>query len=80
MIFLCFFMMRGRRETMVSGFGCCGRDWRRAGDTDSASDILDKRYASGEIDQAEYEAKKKMINGQTGADKAGNKSNGGTER
>lgn len=80
MMFLCFFMMRGRRGTMMSGFGCCGRDWQRAGDTDSASDLLDKRYASGDIDQAEYEEKKRMINGPAVADKAGNKSNGGTVR
>ena len=30
MMILCFFMMRGRRGTMMSGFGCCGRDWQQA--------------------------------------------------
>ncbi len=80
MMLLCFFMMRGRRGTMMSGFDCCGRDWRRAKDTESSSDILDRRYASGEIDKAEYEEKKRMINSPAVADKAGNKPNGGTAK
>ena len=80
MMLLCFFMMRGRRGTMMSGFGCCGRDWQRAGDTKSASDILDRRYASGEIDKAEYEEKKRVMNGPVVADTAESKPNGGTAR
>jgi uncharacterized membrane protein len=61
MMILCFFMMRGRRGTMISSFGCCGRDWQQARGTQSARDILDGRYASGEIDKSEYEEKKKAI-------------------
>lgn len=61
MMILCFFMMRGRRGTMMSGFGCCGRDWQQHEGTQSARDILDRRYASGEIDQTEYEEKKRKL-------------------
>ncbi len=61
MMILCFFIMRRRRGTMMNGFGCCGRDWQQTRDMPSAKDILDRRYASGEIDQAEYEAKTKVL-------------------
>ena len=61
MMMLCFLMMRRRRGTMMSGFGCCGRYGQQTKDTSSAKDILDRRYASGEIDQAEYEAKQKVL-------------------
>ena len=55
MMFFCFFFMRG----------WCGR-WRRwpgpfQGPDESPRDILDKRYAKGEIDQQEYEEKKKIL-------------------
>ena len=59
MIVLCFFMMRGR---MMGG-----RDTQGAGDrmeaSDSAMEILDKRYALGEINKEEYEEKKRAITG-----------------
>lgn len=80
MMILCFFMMRGRRGTMMSGFGCCSRDWQRPGGPPSAGDILDRRYASGEIDQAEYEEKKRTLTGPAVADTDGNPSNEGAER
>ena len=64
MMTLCFFMMRGRRGTMMmSGFGCCGRDRRQAKGTESSMDILDRRYASGDIDKTEYEEKKRTLTG-----------------
>ena len=49
MIALCFFMMRGRKGTTMCGFGSQGTDSRHLNDSDSAMDILDKRYALGEI-------------------------------
>lgn len=51
MIVLCFLMMR-------HGVGCMmGR--RSSGE--SAREILDRRYASGEIGKEEYEEKKRRI-------------------
>lgn len=62
MMLLCFFMMRGRRGSMMCGFGTRGRDRHATKDTDSAMDMLDKRYASGDIDKVEYEEKKRTLN------------------
>ena len=80
MMILCFFMMRGRRGTMMSGFGCCGRDWPQSKRAQSARDILDRRYASGDIDTAEYEEKKRMLTGPLVADTEEDKPNGGTAK
>jgi uncharacterized membrane protein len=66
MMALCFFMMRGRKGAIMRGFGCCGRDWQQAKGTESSLDILDRRYASGDIDKTEYEEKKSALAGPTG--------------
>lgn len=65
MMILCFFMMRRRRWTMIGGFGPCGRDWQQAKGAASAMEILDRRYASGDIDKAEYDEKKRVLVGPT---------------
>ena len=62
MIAMCFFMMRGRRGSMMCGFGFRDKDRHNIGTSDSATEILDKRYASGEIDKEEYEEKKRTLN------------------
>ena len=70
MMVLCFFMMRRRGGSMMCGFGS-----RSAYDTlpiaasDSAMEILDKKYALGEIAKEEYEEKKSLI-GQIKTNKA----------
>jgi putative membrane protein len=62
MMALCFFMMRRRM-----GFMMCGPCTRTPSDSswnarsESSRDILDKRYARGEIGKEEYEEKKKDI-------------------
>ena len=55
MIVLCFLFMRGCTGRRM----CC---WGTGYDLgESALDVLNKRYAKGEIDQQEYEEKKKEL-------------------
>ena len=47
----------------MSGFGCCDRHWRQDKGKESSMDILDRRYASGDIDKTEYDEKKRTLTG-----------------
>ncbi|NIM96593.1 MAG: SHOCT domain-containing protein [candidate division Zixibacteria bacterium] len=62
MMALCFLMMRGRMGSMMCGFGSRDTDNHRINPADSAIDILEKRFALGEIGKEEYEEKKKILN------------------
>jgi len=61
MIALCFFGMRGRRGSMMCGSGSRDTESRQTGNQKSAIDILDRRYASGEINKDEYEERKRTL-------------------
>ncbi len=60
MIILCFFMMRGRMGSMC-GFASHGKDSHSINTSDSALEILDKRYTLGEINKEDYEEKKRTL-------------------
>ncbi len=55
MIIFCFFFMRGCFGRRMCGWGV------GYGFGESAMDVLSKRYAKGEIDQKEYEEKKREL-------------------
>ena len=64
MMVLCFFMMRGRKGSMICGLGSHHKDSKGShciNPSDSAMEILDKQYAAGQIDEKEYEKKKIIL-------------------
>jgi len=63
MMVLCFLMMRGRWGSMMCGFGPRNMDGRQNRGRESALEILDRRYASGEMDTDEYEERKRTLAG-----------------
>jgi uncharacterized membrane protein len=62
MMALCFLVMRGRKGSMMCGFGSRSAERHRLSASDSATEILDKRYAFGEIDKEEYDEKNEVLN------------------
>lgn len=65
MMIICFVVMRGGRGSMMCGFGSRVVDGQQTEVADSAKDILDKRYVSGEINKDEYEEKKRTLTDST---------------
>ena len=65
MMILCFLMMRGKRSFRMCCFSPRDIDDDQTRKSESAIDILDKRYASGEIGKEEYEEKRKTLIGST---------------
>ena len=61
MMILCFFIMKGRRWTMMCGFGRRDADNHQSRGSGSAMEILDERYASGEINKEEYKEKRRNL-------------------
>ena len=61
MIILCFLIMRSKKRTVMCGFGSRKRNDHKTNGSNSAIEILDKRYALGEINKKEYEEKKSVI-------------------
>ena len=59
MIALCIFMRKGCGSRSMCGYGLP----ELKDISSSAQDTLDKRYAKGEIDQREYEQRKKTLKG-----------------
>lgn len=60
-LFMWFFMIRGRKGSMMCGFGSHATDSHHMSASDVPINILKKRYASGEIDKEEYEEKKRTL-------------------
>jgi uncharacterized membrane protein len=63
MMLFCVFMMKGRRGSTMCCFGSRRTDDTADREPGSALDILDRRYASGEIDREEYDEKKRTLSG-----------------
>jgi uncharacterized membrane protein len=66
MMIICLLMMRGKRGSMMCGFGPRELDNNQTRKSDTAMEILDKRYASGEIGKEEYQERKRMLTDSTG--------------
>ena len=60
-IFLCVFMRRGRMGAMMCRPGSRGKDSHSGDTSDSALNVLNRRYAQGEISKEEYEEKRSVI-------------------
>lgn len=63
MMVLCFFLMRRSMGSMMCWPGFRGTGNHGEEVSDPAMDILNKRYARGEINREEYEEKKRVITG-----------------
>lgn len=62
---LCCLGGRGRGRSGICGFGFRDKGTGDISPSDSARDILDKRYALGQISREEYEERKMAIGEET---------------
>ena len=60
MMVLYLFIMSRSKNPMMCGFVSCHADNQKISASESAIDILDNRYSSGEIDKDEYEERKRI--------------------
>jgi uncharacterized membrane protein len=61
MMFLCFFMMRRRIGSTMCSLGPRGTGKHAGNASEAALDILNKRFARGEIGKEKYEEKRNII-------------------
>ena len=61
MVILCFLVMGGRRGSTMCGFRSRGTPNHKISDSNSAIEILDKRYALGELDKKEYDERRSEL-------------------
>jgi uncharacterized membrane protein len=61
MMVLCFFMMRGRMSSMMCGHRSGNAKSHDEHASECPLDILNRRYAKGEIDKLEYQEKKAAV-------------------
>jgi uncharacterized membrane protein len=65
MMVSCFFMMKGRIGSMMCRPGPRNTGSNAGDDSESALDVLNKRFARGELGKEEYEEKRIIITRQT---------------
>jgi len=61
LMILCCLGMRGKRGSGICGYRSWGANSRTVHPDDSATEILDKRFALGEIGREEYEERKRFL-------------------
>ncbi len=65
LMIMCFFMMRSRRGSMICGFGSRNIGDDQTMDSNTAMEILNKRYALGQINKDEYQEIKRSLTDST---------------
>ncbi len=65
LVIMCFFMIRSRRGSMICGFGSRNIGDDQTMDSYTAMEILNKRYALGQINKDEYEEIKRSLTDST---------------